>query len=40
MVLRGGFKRLKTTLKRNKKELDELNGLLDGMEGIINNYNL
>jgi hypothetical protein len=29
----GGFKRLRTTLKGNNKELDELNGLLDRMGG-------
>jgi DUF917 family protein len=28
-----GFKRLRTTLKGNNKELDELNGLLDRMGG-------
>ena len=39
-MLKGGFKRLRTTLKGNNKELDELNGLLDGIGGVINNYNL
>ena len=35
-MLKGGFKRLRTTLKGSNKELDELNGLLDRMEGEIN----
>ena len=29
----GGFKRLRTTLRGNNRELDELNGLLDRMGG-------
>jgi hypothetical protein len=31
MVWKGSFKRLRTTLKGNNKELDKLNGLLDRM---------